>query len=55
MWMHKNEDYITLAADAFQLEGPTVENARRCIIEVVALGTRSWFVAEERRTRRPVI
>src|SRR6218665_3769560 len=37
----------------FQVEGPTMENARRCLVEVLARGTNSWPVAEERRARRP--
>src|SRR6218665_984953 len=37
----------------FQVEGPTMENARRCLVAVLARGTNSWPVAEERRARRP--
>ena len=37
----------------FQVEGPTMENARRCLFVVVARGTNSWPVTEERRVRRP--
>ena len=37
----------------FQEEGPTMENARRCVVAVLARGTNSWPVAEERRARRP--
>src|SRR6218665_3060819 len=32
----------------FQVEGPTMENARRCLVAVLARGTNSWPVAEER-------
>ena len=31
----------------FQVEGPTMENVWRCLVEVVARGNRSWMVAEE--------
>ena len=34
-------------------KGPTMENARRCLVAVLARGTNSWPVAEERRARRP--
>src|SRR6218665_1534888 len=37
----------------FQVEGPTVENARRCLVAAVARGTNSWPVTEERRACRP--
>src|SRR6218665_233504 len=37
----------------FQVEGPTMENARRCLVAGLAPGTNSWPVAEERRARRP--
>src|SRR6218665_2659534 len=37
----------------FQVEGSTMENARRCLVAVLARGTKSWPVAEERRARRP--
>src|SRR6218665_1087508 len=37
----------------FQVEGPTMENARRCLVAVLARGTNSWPVTEERRARRP--
>src|SRR6218665_2633544 len=37
----------------FQMEGPTMENARRCLVAVLARGTNSWPVTEERRARRP--
>src|SRR6218665_1586999 len=37
----------------FQVEGPTMENGRCCLVAVLARGTNSWPVAEERRARRP--
>ena len=37
----------------FQVERPTMENVRRCLVAVLARGTNSWPVAEERRARRP--
>src|SRR6218665_1142803 len=37
----------------FQVEGPTMENARRCLVAALARGTNSWPVTEERRARRP--
>src|SRR6218665_1979565 len=37
----------------FQVEGPTMENARRCLVAVLARGTNSWPVAEEQRARHP--
>src|SRR6218665_1245162 len=37
----------------FQVEGPTMEKARRCLIAVLARGANSWPVAEERIARRP--
>src|SRR6218665_2500334 len=37
----------------FQVEGPTMVNARRCLVAVLARGTNSWPVAEERRALRP--
>src|SRR6218665_3489790 len=36
----------------FRVEGPTMENARRCLVAVLARGINSWPVAEERRARR---
>src|SRR6218665_3645555 len=36
----------------FQVEGPTMENARRCLVAVLARGTNSWPVADERRAPR---
>src|SRR6218665_273323 len=36
----------------FQVAGPTMENARRCLVAVLARGTNSWPVAEQRRARR---
>jgi len=30
-----------------------MENVRRCLIAIVALGTKSWPETEERMTRRP--
>src|SRR6218665_3342790 len=35
----------------FQVEGLTMENARRCVVAVLARGTNSWPVAEGRRAR----
>jgi len=37
----------------FQMEGPTLENTRRCLVASVARGTNSWPVTEERRAHRP--
>jgi len=37
----------------FQVEGPTIENARRCLVAVEAWCTDNWPVTEERRVRRP--
>src|SRR6218665_3808150 len=37
----------------FQVEGPTMENARRCLVAGLARVSNSWPVAEERRARRP--
>src|SRR6218665_2603363 len=37
----------------FQVEGPPMENARRCLVVVLARGTNSWPVAEEQRARHP--
>jgi len=37
----------------FQVEEPTMENARRCLVAVVARGTNSWSGTEERRGRLP--
>src|SRR6218665_2044577 len=38
---------------SFQVEGPTMDNAKRCLVAVVARGTNSWPVTEEQRARRP--
>ena len=43
----------TSEGSPFQLEGPTMENARHCLVAVLAQGTTSWPVTEERRARRP--
>src|SRR6218665_2414347 len=37
----------------FHVEGPTIENARRCLVAFLARGTNSWPVTEERRARPP--
>src|SRR6218665_235554 len=38
----------------FQVERPTMENARGCLVGVLARCTNSWPVTEERRARRPL-
>src|SRR6218665_1312286 len=38
----------------FQVEVPTMENARRCLVVVLARGANSWPVTEGRRARRPL-
>src|SRR6218665_474370 len=37
----------------FQVKGPTMENTRRWLVAVLARGTNSWPVTEERRARGP--
>src|SRR6218665_3447689 len=36
----------------FQVEGPTMENARLCLVAVLARDTNSWPVTDGRRARR---